>query len=207
MKKYVAEFIGTFFVVLSSLLCQHGGASELAPLAAGMMLMAMIYLFREVSGAHFNPAVSLAFFMSETIDRIDFLYYFLAQCVAAVLAATFGAFLIGSLGGLEILAFQHHAVASVPAEYLGTFALVLAYQVCNGAQSAPQGSIAIGATAIGAGFSFKAISGAMFNPALALATGLIGATAWPDFWIYLAGTFLGAAAATTVFRLLWGSGE
>ena len=71
MKKYVAEFIGTFFLVLVIVLVANNGTGALAPLATGGVLAAMAYTARHISGAHFNPAVSLALLLQGKLSRFD----------------------------------------------------------------------------------------------------------------------------------------
>ena len=60
MKKYLVEFIGTFFLVISIVLAVGGNAGNLAPIAIGTVLIAVIYAGGHISGAHYNPAVTLA---------------------------------------------------------------------------------------------------------------------------------------------------
>ena len=92
MKKYVAEFIGSFFLVFVIVLVANNGTGALAPLAMGGILTVMAYAARPVSGAHFNPAVSLALLLQGKLSRFDFPYYVVAQLLGAILAALLSAF-------------------------------------------------------------------------------------------------------------------
>src|SRR6188474_1392455 len=86
MPKYVVEFIGTFFLVLT---IGFAGASagDMAPLAIGATLMVMIFAGGHVSGAHFNPAVTLAVCLRGKCPQTDVVPYWVAQVAAAALAA------------------------------------------------------------------------------------------------------------------------
>src|ERR1700739_3294819 len=88
MKKYVAEFIGTFFLVLTIGCTVIGnGAGALAPLAIGASLMVMVFAGGHISGAHYNPAVTLAVWMRGKCPTGDVVPYIISQLVGAGLAA------------------------------------------------------------------------------------------------------------------------
>src|ERR1043165_5602903 len=87
MNKYIAEFIGTCFLVLTIGLTVLAGPGVIAPLAIGSGLMVMVYAGGHVSGAHFNPAVTLAVFLRGRCSKVDVVPYVIAQLAAAVLAA------------------------------------------------------------------------------------------------------------------------
>ena len=88
MNKYIAEFIGTFFLVLT-IGCTGIGASAgvIAPLAIGAALMVMVFAGGHVSGAHYNPAVTLGVLIRGKLKAADVIPYWIAQCVAAAIAA------------------------------------------------------------------------------------------------------------------------
>src|SRR5437773_2716261 len=86
MKLYLTEFIGTFFLVLTIGLTVMGG-SPLAPIAIGAGLMVMVYMGGHVSGAHYNPAVSLAALLSRKLEPGRFLPYLAAQLLGALVAS------------------------------------------------------------------------------------------------------------------------
>src|ERR1700730_16913430 len=92
MHKYLTEFIGTLFLVLTIGLAVHT-AGALAPLAIGASLMVMVYMGGHVSGAHYNPAVSLAVFIRGKLPALDFPIYIVAQLAGAI-AASLAAYLI-----------------------------------------------------------------------------------------------------------------
>src|SRR6195952_3976832 len=99
MQKYVAEFIGTFFLVLTIGCTVTGhGAGPFAPLAIGAALMVMIFAGGHISGAHFNPAVTLAAFGRGRCMAQDVLPFWVAQILGGVVAALAATFLIGKSG-------------------------------------------------------------------------------------------------------------
>src|SRR5712691_11809565 len=96
MNKYITEFIGTFFLVLTvGCSVVIGGPGVIPPLAIGSALMVMIYAGGHVSGAHYNPAVTLGVWMRGRCATADVVPYWLAQIAGAVLAALAVRFLTG----------------------------------------------------------------------------------------------------------------
>ena len=88
MKKYIAEFIGTFFLVLTIGCTGIGaGAGVIAPLAIGAALMVMVFAGGHISGAHYNPAVTVGMLIRGKLNLADVVPYWIAQFVAAALAA------------------------------------------------------------------------------------------------------------------------
>ena len=100
MRKYLTEFIGTFFLVLTIGCAVIGGATP-APLAIAAALMAMIFAGGHVSGAHYNPAVTLAIWLRGRCDTKDVVPYMIAQVLGACAAAAAVKVLVGS-GKAEI---------------------------------------------------------------------------------------------------------
>src|SRR5438128_10797727 len=129
MAKYLTEAIGTFFLVLTIGLAVLSG-SNLAPLAIGSALMVMVYLGGHVSGAHYNPAVSLAVFLRGKLSMNDFLVYVGVQLAGAV-AASLTAYLI-MLKTVDIKPWEPTTrttfeilLSALVVEFLDTFALAL----------------------------------------------------------------------------------
>ena len=127
MRKYAAEFIGTFFLVLTiGCTVLPGAAGVIPPLAIGAVLMTMIFAGGHISGAHFNPAVTLAVFVRGRCEKGDLVAYWLAQLAAGIAAAFVAMFVTGKSGTPMTLA---NVPAAFAAEFLYTFAL--AYVVVN----------------------------------------------------------------------------
>ena len=203
MKKYIAEFIGTFFLVLTvGCTVIPGAAGVIAPLAIGAALMVMVFAGGHISGGHFNPAVTLAVFMRGRCDAKDVVPYWIAQLAAAVAAAFVAVFLVGKSGTPMEIANVPQALA---AEFLFTFAL--AYVVLNAATAKGTANnsfygLAIGMTVMVGAFSVGSISGGAFNPAVALGIGLMKLVNISQIWIHLSADLVGGMLAALTFKLL-----
>lgn len=204
MKRYLTEFIGTFFLVLTACMTVLGG-TPMAPLAIGAALMIMVYMGGHVSGGHYNPAVSLAVLLRGKMNASDFVPYLAAQVLGSIVAAAIGFWIMGrSIAPAP--AAGTPALAALMVEFLFTFALCLV--VLNTAMSKrTQGNsyygLAIGFTIVVAAFAGGRVSGGAFNPAVGtgptLVNALMGHGSLSHWWLYLVGPFLGGAVAAAVF--------
>jgi aquaporin Z len=203
LNKYIAEFIGTFFLVLTIGCTAIGhGAGPLAPLAIGSALMVMIFAGGHISGGHFNPAVTLGVWLRGKCEAKDVVPYMIFQIMGATLAASIVKFL---KGGVAVAPLQPATFPALLAEFLFTFALV--YVVLNVATA--KGTVgnsfyglAIGFTVLVGAFSVGNISGGVFNPAVAAGISVMGLSSWTNIWIYVVADFTGAAVAAGAFRAL-----
>ncbi len=209
MKKYLTEFIGTFFLILTVVLVTNNPVSaSMAPLAIAGMYLAMIYAGGHISGGHYNPAVTFAVLIRRKIDRGDALYYITVQLIASVLAAAIGVYLHDCGNGATIVPrINEQTMCAVLAEFLGTFALV--FVVLNVATTRSNAGnshfgLAIGFTVMAVGYALGGLSGGAFNPAIALGATVADMFAWDDILVYFIGDLLGAAAAATVFQVVYG---
>lgn len=205
MKKYLTEFIGTFFLVLTvgmTAVAVSPGSAALAPLAIGSALMIMVYAGGHVSGGHYNPAVTLAVWLRGRCGTADVIPYWCAQFAGSVVAAIIALALkdhpIVSPAGLRVF-------PSLIAEFVGTFAL--AYVVLNVATAKGTAGnsfygLAIGFTVMAMAFALSGISGGAFNPAVAIGVIVMHAVKVSSIWIYLLANLLGGAAAASVFRFV-----
>ncbi len=203
MKKLITEFIGTFFLVLTIGLVVVGGKGDFAPLAIGSVLMVMIFAGGHISGAHYNPAVTLAVLIRGKITAGEAIPYMIVQILGGTAAAFTVSFLLGDKMPLVANTLTD-TTAAVTAELLGTFAL--AYVVLNVATAkANSGNsfygIAIGFTVLSMAYALGGISGGAFNPAVAVGISFMHLASWSDMWVFLVGNFAGAALAAFVFRL------
>jgi aquaporin Z len=194
MKKYITEFIGTFFLVLTIGMTGN-------PFAIGSVLMVMVYAGGHISGAHYNPAVTLAVLIRGRIKTPDALVYMITQCVAAAAAAL----LVNFFKDQPTQAHQSiDQTKAIVAELLGTFAL--AYVVLNVATAKENAGnsffgIAIGFTVLAMAFCFGDYSGGAFNPAVAVGASVMKAFEWGNIWIYFAGCFGGTILAALLFSM------
>lgn len=203
MQKYGAEFIGTFFLVLT-VGCTGiaTGPGVIPPLAIGAALMVMIYAGGHISGGHFNPAVTLGVFLRGKCPARDVAPYMVAQILGAVSAAAAVLFL---KTGEPVSTFTPALAPGLGAEFLFTFALV--YVVLNVATApATAGNsyfgLAIGFTVLAGAFAVGDVSGGAFNPAVAVGAMTMGMLPWSLLWMYVVAELLAAAAAALTFRAL-----
>lgn len=200
VNKYITEFIGTFFLVLTigcTVLTRAPGI--IPPLAIGAALMVMIFAGGHVSGAHYNPAVTLAVWIRGRCDTKDVVPYMVAQIAGAAVAAVAVGFLAGSGTPMEI----KKVPAALLAEFLFTFAL--AYVVLNTATAKGTAGnsfygLAIGMTVMAGAFAVAPISGGAFNPAVAVGAGLMKLVNFSDIWIHLTADLAGGLAAGLAFK-------
>lgn len=205
MKKYLVEFIGSFFLVMTYICTMLGSAESvlMAPIATGAVLMVMIFAGEHISGAHYNPAVSIAVLMRGRMDSRDLIPYVAAQMFGA-LAASLVSSNVFDLTGVPVLL---DIGSVVTAEVLGTFAL--AYVVLNvtTAKTTSGNSyfgLAIGFTFTAMSFSLGNVSVGAFNPAIAMGITLSGMEIWSNIWIYFLGSLAGGALAAIVFGYTYG---
>jgi aquaporin Z len=203
MNKYIAEFIGTFFLVLTvGCTVIPGAAGVIPPLAIGGALMVMIFAGGHVSGGHFNPAVTLAVFVRGRCPSKDVIPYWIAQLLAGLAAALVAVFLCGKSGtSMDI----QNVPAALVAEFLFTFAL--AYVVVNSATAKGTAGnsfygLAIGMTVMVGAFAVGSISGGAFNPAVALGATVMKLIKLADVWIHLVADLAGGLCAALVFKFL-----
>ena len=201
MGKFLTEFIGTFFLVATiGFTVIAPGAGDLAPLAIGASLMVMIFAGGHVSGAHYNPAVTLAVFIRGRCTAADVMSYWIAQILGAAAAAAIVLFMKGN-PAVEVMVPD--VTRALVAEFLYTFALcyvVLNVATAKGTSGNSAYGLAIGFTVLVGAYSVGAISGGAFNPAVAVGITIMGLSSLANIWIYLVANFAGAAVAAFTFQ-------
>lgn len=215
-RRLFSEVMGTFLLLLVAAGAGMMNAAfgdpisrTAAVVAPGLMVMAMILFMGRVSGAHFNPAVSIAFALRGDFPWRRVPGYIVAQFVGAVLAVLFLQAVIGSSAsnGATYPAQSTTDIAAFLMEVVLTFGLV---SVILGTASGAQNIGIIGALGVGgyialAGLWASPLSGASMNPIRSLAPDLV-ANDFTAYWVYLAGPLLGAALAVIAAYLLRGRG-
>jgi aquaporin Z len=203
MRKLITEFIGTFFLVLVVGMVVTGGKGDFSPIAIGSVLMCMIFAGAHVSGAHYNPAVTLAVLLRGRIVLKEAVAYVIVQIIGAIAAASIVQFVMPDKIPEAANAMTSTASGLI-AEVLGTFALayvVLNVATAKGTTGNMFYGLSIGFTVLSMAYAFGALSGGAFNPAVAVGISLMHLASWSDFWVYLVGCFGGAALAAIVFRI------
>lgn len=215
-RRLSAEFVGTFFLVVAAAGAPMVGHAypgtitlAMAVVAPGLMVMAIILFMGRISGAHLNPAVTLAF-----AGRGDFPWtrvpgYLVAQILGAITAALLLTALVGvsSSSGGSYPGASTSPLTAMLVEMLLTFGLVsVILGTASGAQSVGMfAAIAVGGYIALAGLWAAPLSGASMNPARTLGPNLVGGDLGP-YWVYAVGPILGAALAIGLAYLLRGSG-
>jgi aquaporin Z len=208
MKKYLVEFIGTFFLVITFVLTN---GNFLAPVAVGSVFAALIYMGYAISGAHYNPATTLAMLLLKKISVKDSAAYILIQFIAGC-AGAFCYFLIwGRNMGIPRPNMEINIIKPLFVETIFTFFLVLVILFVTSTKNTGNNyfGLAIGLTLIGIGIADSNISGGAFNPAIGLGPmvvdKLFGSCSCNPFefgWIYLTGPFIGGIVAAVAFRII-----
>ena len=202
--KYLMEFIGAFFLVLTigMVVIEPGGAGALAPLAIGSVLMVMVYAGGHISGAHYNPAVTLAVWMRGRCPATDVAPYVIAQCLAALGASLVVVFF---KSGAEVIPVSPAVVPALLAEFLFTFALcfvVLNVATARTTEGNPYYGLAIGFTVLTGAYAVGAVSGGAFNPAVVIGLSMMGLLEWTDIWIHLLAEGAAGVAAALAFNFM-----
>lgn len=215
-RRLFSELLGTFFLVL---VAAGGGmmgqafpdtiSRTAAVVAPGMMVMAIILFMGKVSGAHLNPAVSLAFALRGDFPWRRVPSYIVIQLAGAALAAWFlqSVIHVSATLGSNYPAAGHSSLDAFLMEAVLTLGLV---SVILGTASGAQNVGVIGALGVGAyialaGLWGSPISGASMNPARTFGPDLVGAD-FTDYWVYIAGPLIGALIAVGAAFVLRGSG-
>ncbi|GJM25112.1 MAG: hypothetical protein DHS20C16_15270 [Phycisphaerae bacterium] len=206
MNKYITEFVGTFFLVFAVGMASLSGSS-LTPVIIGSMLMVMVYMGGHISGAHYNPAVTLGVFLRGKAEAKDVVPYIIAQIAGALAASAIVYWLLGKpfgpAPGEGVGTWQ-----ALGAEMLLTFALTLVILNVATTKKTEGNSyygLAIGFTVTAGAATVGGISGGAFNPAVGTGPLLMGAIvgdgSLSNLWMYWVGPIVGALAAVLVFKL------
>ncbi len=209
-EKLLAEFLGTFTLVLAGTgaivvnqlnggVITHSGIA----LTFGLVVLAMIYTFGDISGAHLNPAVTMGFFLARRMPAGRVIPYSLAQTSGGIAASGVLHFLFPASQTLGATLPSGSAVQSLVLECILTFVLMLVIlRISTGAkEKGITAGIAIGAVIALEAMFAGPVSGASMNPARSLAPALVS-WHWDHLWLYVAGTFAGAALAVPVSQML-----
>ncbi len=200
--KLIAEFIGTFFLALT--ICTaavHGSAGEYAPFAIAATLMVMIYGLGHVSGAHFNPAVTVGIWLRGACEKDEVAPYIAVQVIAGAAAALASANLL--IADPSVTALELDMTQTIGAEFLYTFALVFVIlNVATSEATAGNGyyGAAIAFVVLAGALTVGGISGGSFNPAVTGALFISGVIEAADLWMHLVPQFVAGVVAVQAFK-------
>jgi aquaporin Z len=206
LRRYAAELLGTFvlvFIGTSSVVAAGRGGAPVVLVAAfafGLALLAGLYAFAEVSGGHFNPAVSLAFFLDGRLTGPDLLAYWGAQLLGATLGSVV---LLIATTRADVAATANNASSAgtgfvIELTLTAIFVAVI-LQASRSERFGSSGLIAIPLTLTAAHLVAIPFTGCSVNPARSFGPALVGGK-WSDFWLFVLAPLLGGALAVAVHR-------
>lgn len=226
VKKYLAECIGTMTLVVlgcgTAMLvgcdAASGGGYILTALAFGLSIVAMAYSIGNISGCHINPAVSLGVYLSGGMEKKDFGFYVLAQCVGALLgavllAAIFGlgrvTDMTGGFGSNGLAGVGGSAIAGLLVEVVLTFIFVTCILgvTSKKAGHGSFGGLVIGLTLTGVHILGIGLTGTSVNPARSIGPAIVAAISGNVgplvcLWVFVVGPLVGAGLAAACYKAL-----
>ncbi|MDQ6597675.1 aquaporin [Bacillus salipaludis] len=208
-KKLISEFLGTYFLVFAGTgavvidditkSLTHVGVA----LTFGLVVMALIFAFGHLSGAHFNPAVTIAFLIHGDINKREAINYIIIQIIAGIAASATLLGLFGNVATLGTTLPRGSWEQSFILELILTFFLMMVIfgSAVHGKAVKSFAGIAIGAT-VGLEAMFAGpICGASMNPARSIGPALVSGTT-QHLWVYIVATILGASIAAGIYKQL-----
>ncbi|MBM7651754.1 MIP/aquaporin family protein [Neobacillus cucumis] len=208
-KKLISEFLGTYFlvfagtgaVVIDSITksLTHVGVA----LTFGLVVMALIFTFGHLSGAHFNPAVTIGFLIHGDINKKEAIYYIISQLIAGIAASATLLCLFGNVASLGTTLPRGSWEQSFLLEFILTFFLMMVIfgSAVHGKAVKDFAGIAIGST-VGLEAMFAGpICGASMNPARSIGPAIVSGNI-QCLWIYIVATILGASLAAIFYKIL-----
>ncbi len=210
LRRLTAEAVGTFFLVLigpgAAMVNAWGGGvlgvSGIA-LAFAFVVIAMVYALGHVSGAHINPAVTVAFWSARRFPAREVIPYVVAQCVGAAAAAATLRAVLGPVGHLGATLPAIPIGAAFAIEWLLSFALMLVIMaVATDDRVAPGfAPLAVGLTVGFCALTGGPLTGASMNPARSFGPAVVGGL-WTAHWIYWLAPITGMIAAARLYDWL-----
>ena len=207
IKKYIAEFIGTGAIIVNKI--SNNAISNVGiALAFGLAITVMIYACGHISGAHFNPAVTIAFFACNKFPSNNVVQYIVSQLLGAISASLLLRFLLGNIlyMGSTLPALPNKSTAmpvSFIMEFVFTFCLMFVI-MSVATDSRAEGSfagLAIGFTVFLGAIVAGPISGGSFNPARSVGPAVVSGY-YEHLWLYIAAPILGAICASLSYKHL-----
>jgi aquaporin Z len=211
INKYLAEAVGTFILVfigsMSVLATDRTGGPLMVvvPLGFGLALLAAIYAVGHVSGAHYNPAVTLAMWLDKRTTFSDLIGYWIGQIIGALIASAVVLAIDSREGvGMTVTGFES-AGKGLVTEFVLTLVFVLVILVAT-RKAASLAGVVIPLTLVAVHLAGIPFSGASVNPARSFGPALIAGD-FDGFWVYVVGPLAGAALAWVFWRMFGGAEE
>lgn len=211
LKKYVAEFIGTFVLVFfacgtaAMVKCDTTAGYLATALSFGLVIVAMAYSIGNISGCHINPAVSIAMLVSGKMNIKDFIGYVVAQFAGATAGAAALMAFAGKESGLGTNAlFNGQIVPSLIIEIILTFVFVLAILgVTSKTENNAVAGVVIGLSLTLVHLLGIAFTGTSVNPARSFGPALfVGGEALSSVWVFIVAPLIGGVLAALVYKFL-----
>ncbi len=207
-RAYLAELLGTFlFMTIGySSVAAFGAASVpgllVVPFSFGLGLLAAIFAFGHVSGAHYNPAVTVGIVLDGRLPAVEAIGYIIAQVIGAIGAAAVVLLTIGQSAVAAGVTKPGQGVSDVSALALEiVFTAIFVVVILSSTKRAPVlAPLAIPLTLIAIHFAIASLSGASVNPARSIGSALVGGNL-TGLWIYLVGPIVGGAIGAGVYRV------
>jgi aquaporin NIP len=206
----IAETVDTFFLVLIGSgtamvdAFSHGAVGHVGiALATGFVVSAMVYALGHLSGAHINPAVTLAFWSVRRFPSSEVAPYLAAQCAGATLASLVLLALLGPVGRLGATLPAIPAGKALVVEWLLSFALMFVIMAVATDRRVPDGfaALAVGLSVVFCVLMGGPLTGASMNPARSFGPALVGGF-WEHHWVYWVAPTTGMLAAARAYELL-----
>ncbi len=210
MNKYLAELIGTFALVFcgtGAIVINEVSGGTVGHLGIaftfGFIVIAMIYSIGDISGAHINPAVTIAFFVSGEFPKSEVIPYITAQIIGAVLASGILKLLFPTTSSMGETLPAGGAMQSFVLEIILTFFLmfVIIHVATGSKEVGIMAGLAIGITVLLEAMFAGPISGASMNPARSLSPALINFN-FTNLWIYLIAPIIGALLSIYAWKII-----
>lgn len=210
LRRLVAELVGTFFLVLigpgAAMVNAWGGGVLGVPgiaLAFAFVVIAMVYALGHVSGAHINPAVTIAFWSARRLPAREVIPYIVAQCIGAAAAAATLRAILGPVGHLGATLPAISIGAAFTIEWLLSFVLMLVIMAVATDDRVPPGfaPLAVGLTVGFCALTGGPLTGASMNPARSFGPAVAGGF-WTAHWLYWLAPITGMVAAARLYDWL-----
>ncbi|WP_428911136.1 MIP/aquaporin family protein [Niallia sp. Krafla_26] len=206
--KLISEFLGTYFLIFAGTGAiiideiTHSLSHIGVAITFGLVVMTLIYTFGHISGAHFNPAVTIGFLINGDMEKKVALYYIITHIIAGLAASITLFALFGNVALLGSTLPRNSWLQGFVLEFILTFFLMYVIFGCavHGKANKSFAGIAIG-SAVGLAAMFGGpISGASMNPARSIGPAIVSGT-FQYLWVYVVATILGASCAAVLYKI------